>query len=158
MLPENYRSEIEKRLAREGRARAIVVDVMLEMQNYYGWFSDEALDQAAQLLGLSHLEIEELATFYNYIYRQPVGKYVIHVCDSLICWMQEGYEDLVGHMEDSLGIRMGETTSDGMFTLLPVCCLGYCDRAPAVMINRTVHGHLTAAGFDQIIEKLRQGE
>lgn len=158
MLPETYRVEIEKRLAQEGGPRAIVVDVMLEVQNHYGWFSDEALEQAAQLLGMNPLEIEELATFYNYIYREPVGKYVIHVCDSLICWMEEGYADLVQHMENSLGIQMGQTTADGMFTLLPVCCLGYCDRAPAVMINRTVHGHLTADGFDEIIENLRQGE
>ncbi len=158
MLPDTYRAEIEKRLKQEGGARAIVVDVMLEVQNYYGWFSDQALEEAAHLLGMSPLEIEELATFYNYIYREPVGKYVIHVCDSLICWMEEGYAELVRHMEDSLEIRMGETTSDGMFTLLPVCCLGYCDLAPAVMINRTVHGRLTAAGFDEIMEKLRQGE
>jgi NADH-quinone oxidoreductase subunit E len=102
------------------------------------------------------LEIEELATFYNYIYRQPVGKYVIHVCDSVICWMTEGYGSFVEHMQEKLGIRMGQTTDDGMFTLLPVCCLGYCDLAPALMINQTVYGRLTAEKFDQIIENLRR--
>jgi NADH-quinone oxidoreductase subunit E len=156
MLPETYINEVEKRLRRAGRPREIIIDVMLEVQQFYGWFSDEALEQTARLLNMNPLEIEELATFYNYIYRQPVGKYVIHACDSVICWMTEGYVSFVEHMQEKLGIRMGQTTDDGMFTLLPVCCLGYCDLAPALMINQRVYGHLTAEKFDQIIEDLRR--
>jgi NADH-quinone oxidoreductase subunit E len=156
MLPETYINEVEKRLRRAGRPREIIIDVMLEVQRFYGWFSDEALEQTAQLLKMNPLEIEELATFYNYIYRQPVGKHVIHVCDSVICWMTEGYASFVEHMQEKLCIQMGQTTDDGMFTLLPVCCLGYCDLAPALMINQRVYGHLTAEKFDQIIEDLRR--
>ncbi|MCF8027421.1 MAG: NADH-quinone oxidoreductase subunit NuoE [Desulfobacteraceae bacterium] len=156
MLPETYINEVEKRLRRAVHPREIIIDVMLEVQQFYGWFSDEALEQTARLLNMSPLEIEELATFYNYIYRQPVGKYVIHVCDSVICWMIGGYESFVEHIQEKLGIRMGQTTDDGMFTLLPVCCLGYCDLAPALMINRTIYGRLTAEKFDQIIEDLRR--
>ncbi|MBS0013825.1 MAG: NADH-quinone oxidoreductase subunit NuoE [Desulfobacterales bacterium] len=156
MLPETYINEVEKRLRRTGRPREMVIDVMLEVQQFYGWFSDEALEQTAGLLQMHPLELEELATFYNYIYRQPVGKYVIHVCDSVICQMTAGYESFVEHMQEKLGIQMGQTTHDGLFSLLPVCCLGYCDLAPALMINQTVYGELTAEKFDQIIEDLRR--
>ena len=156
MLPETYIHDVEKRLHQSGRPREMVVDVMIEVQQFYGWFSDEALEQTAQILNMNPLEIEELATFYNYIYRQPVGKYVIHVCDSVICQMTGGYESFVKHMQEKLGIGMGQTTDDAMFTILPVCCLGYCDLAPAVMINQTVYGELTPEKFDQIIEDLRR--
>ena len=122
--------------------REMAIDVINALQDHYGYFSDEALAQAADLLGMSPLELDELATFYTFIYREPVGRYVIHVCDSLICWMENG-ENLVAHLCDRLGIRMGETTADGLFTLLPVCCIGYCDRAPAILVDRKVHGPLT---------------
>ncbi len=156
MLPETYKSELKDRLQKVGNPREMVVDVMLEVQEFYGWFSDEALEQAAVLLGMSSLEIEELATFYNTIYRQPVGKFVIHVCDSVICWMENGYGELIDHIGKKLGIGMGETTPDGLFSLLPACCIGYCDHAPAIMINKTVYGDIAPAKMDEIIETLRQ--
>jgi NADH-quinone oxidoreductase subunit E len=99
--------------------------------------------------------VDELATFYTFIYREPVGRHVIHVCDSLICWM-EGGEDLAAHLCDRLGVRMGETSADGLFTLLPVCCIGYCDRAPAILIDRKVHGPLTIESLDRLIDTLRE--
>jgi NADH-quinone oxidoreductase subunit E len=103
---------------------------------------------------MTPLEMEELATFYTFIFREPVGKYVIHVCDSIICWMN-GYESIRDFLSQKLGIKMGETTSDGVFTLLPVCCIGYCDRAPAILINRKVYGPLTPEKLDKILEELR---
>jgi NADH-quinone oxidoreductase subunit E len=156
MVPETYKRQIEKRLSQAADPREMAIEVMLEVQQFYGWFSDEALEQTASLLHMSCLELEELATFYNYIYREPVGRYVIHICDSVSCWMTHGYDVLVAHMQETLGIQMGQTTPDAMFTLLPVCCIGYCDRAPAIMINNTVYGRLTPDRFDQIIENLRQ--
>jgi NADH-quinone oxidoreductase subunit E len=84
-----------------------------------------------------------------------VGRHVIHVCDSVVCWM-EGEEALAEHLSRKLGIRMGETTADGLFTLLPVCCIGYCDRAPAILINRKVYGPLTPEKLDEILEKLKR--
>jgi NADH-quinone oxidoreductase subunit E len=90
----------------------MAIDVINSLQDHYGYFSDEALVQAADLLTMSPLEVEELATFYTFIYREPVGKYVIHVCDSLICWM-ESSEDLAAHLQKRLGIKMGETTATG---------------------------------------------
>jgi NADH-quinone oxidoreductase subunit E len=156
MLPETLKSELQDKISRVDHPREMAIDVINSLQDHYGYFSDEALVQAADLLTMSPLEVEELATFYTFIYREPVGKYVIHVCDSLICWM-ESSEDLAAHLQKRLGIKMGETTGDGLFTLLPVCCIGYCDRAPAILINRMVHGPLTTASLDALIDKFREG-
>jgi NADH-quinone oxidoreductase subunit E len=116
--------------------------------------SDEAVEEVGELLNMSPLEVEELATFYTFIYREPVGKYVIHVCDSVICWM-DGYESIRDYLCNKLGVEMGETTSDGLFTLLPVCCIGYCDRSPAILINKKVYGPLTPEKLEDILENLR---
>jgi NADH-quinone oxidoreductase subunit E len=132
----------------------MVVDVMLALQEHYGFLSDDAVEAVATLLGMSPLEVEELATFYTFIYREPVGKYVIHVCDSVICWM-DGFESIQDYLCKKLDIAVGDTSADGLFTLLPVCCIGYCDMSPAMLINRKVYGHLTAEKIDEILEKLK---
>jgi NADH-quinone oxidoreductase subunit E len=154
MLPKTLKTSLEKKISLVEHPRELVVDVMFELQNHYGFLSDEALEEGAVLLGMTPLEMEELATFYTFIFREPVGKYVIHVCDSVICWMN-GYESIRDYLCKKLGIKMGETTPDGLFTLLPVCCIGYCDRAPAILINRKVYGPLTPEKLDNILEELR---
>ena len=154
MLPEELKASLENKISLAEHPRELVVDVMFALQDHYGYLSDEALEEAAILLGMTPLEMEELATFYTFIFREPVGKYVIHVCDSIICWMN-GYESIQDFLSQKLGIKMGETTSDGVFTLLPVCCIGYCDRAPAILINRNVYGPLTPEKLDKILEELR---
>jgi len=154
MLPEELKKSLIDKIASVDHPRELVVDVMFALQDHYGYLSDEALEEAAILLGMTPLEMEELATFYTFIFREPVGKYVIHVCDSIICWMN-GYESIRDFLSQKLGIKMGETTSDGVFTLLPVCCIGYCDRAPAILINRKVYGPLTPEKLDKILEELR---
>ena len=155
MLPEALEQKLKAMVAGVPHPREMAIDVVNLLQDHYGYFSDEALEQAAGLLGMTPLELEELATFYTFIYREPVGRYVIHVCDSLICWM-EGGENLMSHLCQRLGIRVGETTADGMFSLLPVCCIGYCDRAPAILVNRRVHGPLTIESLDRLIDELRE--
>ena len=154
MLPQELKSSLQEMISSAEHPRELVVDVMLAFQDHYGYLSDEALEEAAMLLDMTPLELEELATFYTFIYREPVGKYVIHVCDSVICWM-DGYESIRDYFSQKLGIKMGETTSDGLFTLLPVCCIGYCDRSPAILINRKVYGPLTIEKLDDILEELR---
>ena len=154
MLPEELKKSLIDKIASVDHPRELVVDVMFALQDHYGYLSDDALEAAAVLLGMTPLEMEELATFYTFIFREPVGKYVIHVCDSIICWMN-GYESIRDFLSQKLGIKMGETTSDGLFTLLPVCCIGYCDRAPAILINRKVYGPLTPEKLDKILEELR---
>ncbi|MDX1708005.1 MAG: NADH-quinone oxidoreductase subunit NuoE [Desulfobacterales bacterium] len=154
MIPKEIEKLLKGKIAHADHPRELVVDAMLALQEHYGYLSDEAVKQTAELVGMSALQVEELATFYTFIYREPVGKYVIHVCDSLICWM-DGYESVKNVLCQKLQIEVGGTSADGLFTLLPVCCIGYCDRSPAMLINREVYGDLTAEKIDQILEKLR---
>lgn len=157
MSTKEHLIELEKYVRAAEHPRELAVDVMLALQGRYGYLSDAALEEAAGLLGMSVLEVEELATFYTFIYRQPVGKYVIHLCDSLICWM-DGYIPIRDYLCRKLGIQMGETTADGLFTLLPVCCIGYCDRSPAMLINRKAYGPLTAETIDAILAELKSNK
>jgi NADH-quinone oxidoreductase subunit E len=154
MLPDQLKKSIEEKIAHADHPREMVVDVMLALQEHYGFLNDDALEGVAALLEMSPLEVEELATFYTFIYREPVGKYVIHVCDSVICWM-DGIESIQDYLCRKLDIAVGATSADGLFTLLPVCCIGYCDLSPAMLINRKVYGHLTPQKIDEILEKLK---
>jgi NADH-quinone oxidoreductase subunit E len=154
MLPAELKTSLAEHIASVEHPRELVVDVMFAIQDQFGYLSDEAVEVVATLLNMSPLEVEELATFYTFIYREPVGKYVIHVCDSVICWM-DGYESIRDYLCNKLGVEMGETTSDRLFTLLPVCCIGYCDRSPAILINKKVYGPLTPEKLDDILKKLK---
>ena len=155
MLPKELKESLEKKIAHADHPREMVVDVMLALQEHYGYLSDNAVEAVGALLGMTPLEVEELATFYTFIYREPVGKYVIHVCDSVICWM-DGFESIQDYLCRKLDIAVGGTSADGLFTLLPVCCIGYCDLSPAMLINRKVYGHLTAQKIDEILETLTE--
>jgi NADH-quinone oxidoreductase subunit E len=155
MLPKELLETLKGQIARVEHPRELAVDTMVVLQEYYGYLGDEALQEGADLLGMTTLELEELATFYDFILREPVGKYVIMICDGVVCWMN-GYQSVLDHLCSRLGIRMGETTEDGLFTLLPVACIGYCDLSPAMLINRRAYGPLTPEKIDEILEKLRQ--
>lgn len=157
MLPEALLEGLQKRIAETEHSRELVVDIMFALQNYYGYLSDEALEEGARLLDLTPLELEELATFYDFIYREPVGKFVIHICDGVVCWMN-GYGSVVNYLFQRLGIKPGETTADGLFTILPTACLGYCDLSPAMLINGKAYGPLTPEKIDDILERLRAEE
>jgi NADH-quinone oxidoreductase subunit E len=154
MLPKELKKSLVEKISHADHPRELVVDVMLALQDHYGYLSDEAVEEVAVLLGMTPLQVEEVATFYTFTYREPVGKYVIHVCDSVICWM-DGYESLKDYLCKKLAIDVGATTADGLFTLLPVCCIGYCDLSPAMLINRKVYGHLTPQKIDEILENLK---
>jgi NADH-quinone oxidoreductase subunit E len=154
MLPKELKERLEAEIKSVEHPRELAVDVMFAIQDHYGYLSDEALAEAASMLGMTPLELDELATFYTFTFREPVGKYVIHVCDSVVCWMN-GYESVKDYLCRTLGIGLGETTVDGLFTLLPVCCIGYCDRSPAMLVNRRVYGSLTPEKIDGILEKYR---
>ncbi len=161
MIPDKLREELEKRVAAAVHPREAAVALMKEMQRYYGWLSDEALAEAAEILGLTPLQLEELATFYEMIYRRPVGKRVIHVCDSISCWAMGG-ESLLQHLAHHLGIAVGETTADDKFTLLPCCCLGNCGESPTMMVGDNIYGNLTLEKtveiLQQEIESIEAGE
>jgi len=121
--------------------RERIVDVLWAIQEQRGWIDDASLEAAAAECGLSPVEADEVATFYNLLFRRPVGKRVIFVCDSISCDLT-GAPALIAGLERELGIRLGETTKDGEFTLLPIVCLGHCDKAPCCLAGETVHGPL----------------
>ena len=147
------KTNLQHRIASAEHPRELVVDVMFALQEQYGYLTAAAVAEAAAMVGMTPMEVEELATFYPFVYREPVGRYVVHVCDSVVCWM-DGSAAIRDHLSRRLGIAMGETTADGLFTLLPVCCIGYCDRSPAILINKKVHGPLTIESLDALIDKL----
>lgn len=162
MLPEETMETLWRKVREAEHPRELAVDVMYALQKHYGYLSDEALREGAELLGMTPLELEEIATFYDFIYRDPVGKYVIHVCDGVVCWMcHEGWEcegeggSVLDYLCRRLGVTVGETTADGLFTVLPSGCIGYCDHAPAVLINGVPYGPLTPETIDRILQGLR---
>jgi NADH-quinone oxidoreductase subunit E len=155
MIPTPLKNELAARIASAITSREAAVEVMKELQRHYGWLTDEAVGEAAELLGMTPLQVEELATFYEMIYRRPVGRRVIHVCDSISCW-SVGCEQVMEHLQEKLGIGPGETTPDGMFTLIPCCCLGNCGEGPTMMVGDTLYGRLTRAGVDEILEAERK--
>jgi len=153
MIPEHLKHELEQRVSNAVTSREAAVDVMKELQRHYGWLTDGAVQEASELLGLSPLQVEELATFYEMIYRRPVGRQVIHVCDSISCWAADG-ETLLNKFETLLGVTAGSTTADGLFTLLPCCCLGNCGNAPAVMVGERIFGPIAPERAVSLLEEL----
>lgn len=127
------------------------IEALREIQRSRGWISDEALCDIARVLGLSADELEGVATFYNLIFRRPVGRSVILLCDSVSCWVM-GCEALRKKLESGLGVQLGETTPDGRFTLLPTVCLGACDHAPAMMVGDNLFGDLDPDRLDVILD------
>lgn len=154
MLPIELLQTLQAQIAKVDHPRELAVDIMFALQNHFGYLTDEALEEGAHLLGMTPLELEEIATFYDFIYREPVGKFVIHVCDGVVCWMN-GYNSVLNYLSKKLGIRPGETTEDGLFTILPTACIGYCDLSPAMLINGRAYGLLTPEKIDDILNRLR---
>ena len=152
MLTPEERREIEAEFPHYPSRKALAIDAMKIVQKRRGWLSDESLADVAELLGVTVTELDSVATFYNLLYRKPVGRHVVLVCDSVSCWIM-GYERQREHLFERLGIRYGETTPDGRFTLLPIVCLGCCDRAPAMMIDEDLHTGLTPEKIDAILER-----
>ena len=152
MEMEELRLGLEKMVQSVSHPQEQAVNVLLAIQDKAGYVSDDGVRFAAEILGISPVKVEEVATFYNYIYREPVGKHVIVVCDSVICWLN-GYITLQDYLSEKLNIALGETSSDGVFTLLPGCCLGYCDQAPAVLIDKTLYGNLTIEKIDELVNR-----
>ena len=154
MLSEEERREIEAEFSHYPTREALSIDAMKIVQKHRGWVSDEALDDIGALLGLSRSDLDGVATFYNLIFRKPVGKHVIYVCDSVSCWIMGGPR-LGDHLTTRLGTRFGETTADGRFTLLPIVCLGACDHAPVMMIDDDLHRDMAPATTDTILDQYR---
>jgi NADH-quinone oxidoreductase subunit E len=152
MLTRDEIVEVEALIAEYPDSRAASIEALMVVQKRQRWVSDEALREIAALIGMSADELEGVATFYNLIYRRPVGRHVILLCDSVSCWIV-GYEKIRRSLEQKLGIGFGQTTKDDRFTLLPIACLGNCERGPALMIDEDMHVDVDASRLDEILAR-----
>jgi NADH-quinone oxidoreductase subunit E len=155
MLTETVRQEILKHSAEYPYKRAACIDALKIVQRQHGWVSDEDLKEVASLLEMTHSELDNVATFYNLIFRQPVGKHVILLCDSVSCWIM-GYPKIRDYIREQLGIDFGQTTADGDYTFLPIVCLGDCDHAPVMMVDEDHHHDLDEEKVNHILEQYRK--
>jgi NADH-quinone oxidoreductase subunit E len=152
MLSKHEKEEIREEVKLYPYPQAACIDALKILQHHRGWISDEALNDIAEELGMPAEEVDSIATFYSRIYRKPVGRNIILVCESISC-MVMGYENIYNYISKKLGISFGETTPDNRFTLLPNSCLGDCDHAPAMMINNDHYNYLNFGKVDEILEK-----
>jgi NADH-quinone oxidoreductase subunit E len=134
MLSAIEAAEITHELTHVPDPASATIEALRIVQRHRGWVSDQSIEAIARLLGTSAASVDSVATFYNLIFRQPVGRHVVMYCDSVSCYVM-GCDKLRGALEQKLGIVPGQTTADGRFTLLPIVCLGACDHAPAMMIG-----------------------
>jgi NADH-quinone oxidoreductase subunit E len=154
MLTAEEINEIEAEAAHYPRRDAVSIDALKIVQRHRGWVSDESLGDLAGYLRISRAELDSIATFYNLIFRKPVGRHIVMICDSVSCWIM-GSDRMREHLHERLGIGMGETTPDNRFTLLPIVCLGCCDRAPAMMVDGDLCTDLSPQKIDTELEKYK---
>ena len=152
MLSAEERKEIEAEMTHYPDKKSACIDAMKIVQRHRGWVSDESLRDIADCLEMSIDDLDGVATFYNLIYRKPVGRHVVLVCDSVSCWIM-GYDNIREELSKTLGVRLGETTADHRFTLLPIVCLGACDHAPVMMIDGDLHRDLAPQKLDQLLDR-----
>lgn len=150
-LSDAERSAIEHEMHHYEDPRAASIEALKIVQKARGWVPDGACDAIGELLGIPASDVEGVATFYSQIFRMPVGRHIIRVCDSMTCYLG-GHESVLDSIRQHLGIEPGQTTPDGRFTLIPVCCLGHCDKAPALMIDDDTYGDVTPGGVLQLLE------
>jgi NADH-quinone oxidoreductase subunit E len=151
-LHADDRIAIEHDMTHYADSRAASIDALKIVQKRHGWVPDGAIYAIADVIGIPASDVEGVATFYNLIFRQPVGRHVITICDSIGCFLT-GYEDTVAAMKQQLGIELGQTTPDNRFTLLPICCLGACDKGPVLMIDEDTHGNVGPGDVAQLLER-----
>ena len=150
MLSQKELDDIQAEVAHSPTSRSVCIDALMIIRKHRGWVSDEALADLASVIHMTPAELESVATFHNLIFRKPVGRHVIMVCDSVSCWLT-GEERLLDYLRRKLGIQLGQTTEDGAFTLLPTVCLGHCEQAPVMMLDDEIIGNLTEDKIDQIL-------
>ncbi len=145
-------AEINAEIAHAPYPEAVAIDALKIVQSHRGWVSDDSLQAIARHLGMSSAELDGIATFYNLIYRRPVGEHVILLCNSVTCWMK-GCDTLQEKVTQHLGIGLGQTTTDNHYTLLPVTCLGACDKAPVLMVGEELHENVTEASLEMLLDR-----
>jgi NADH-quinone oxidoreductase subunit E len=154
MLTAEEKKEIDEAISIVPMKKAACIEALKVVQNHRRWISDESLKAVADYIEMSPEEVDSVATFYNMLFRQPVGRHVVLVCDSISCWVM-GYENLRDEIMKRLGIKYGQTTPDDRFTLLPNCCLGTCDKAPALMVGPDLYQNVRVDQLDEIFNKYK---
>ena len=157
LLSETELAEIDAEISHVPYRSAVAIEALKIVQSHRGWVSDGSLQAIARHLEMSADELDGIATFYNLIYRQPVGDKVILLCNSISCWIK-GCDSLQQKISDQLGVGPGETTSDNRYTLLPVTCLGACDKAPVLMVGEELHEDVDDEALQQVFGKSGGGQ
>ena len=152
MLTTEEKQEIEKAIHLVPVKKAACIEALKIVQEHRRWVSDESIKDVAAYMEMSAEELDSVATFYNLIFRKPVGRHIILVCDSVSCWVM-GYEQVLTHLMQRLKIKYGETSADDRFTLLPNPCLGTCVCAPAFMVDNDLYRNVTVDQLDDILNK-----
>jgi len=151
----NRAKEIISRYPQGKQKSALLPILHLAQDENQGWLSVEAMDYVAELLQIKPIEVYEVATFYSMYNLRPVGKYIFEVCQTGPC-MINGSDNIIAYIREKLGIEVGQTTGDGLFTLKTVECLGACGYAPMMQMGKFYKEHLTKEKVDQIIEECRR--
>jgi NADH-quinone oxidoreductase subunit E len=154
MLTNEEQKEIAIELGKYQRKNAAGLEALKVVQKHRGWISDELLSDVARMVEMTDDELESVATSYNHIFRKPVGRHIIYICDSVTCWIK-GYENILEHLMSRLGIALGQTSADGRFTLLISSCLGVCEKAPAMIIDSDLYTELDSSKIDEILDKYK---
>jgi NADH-quinone oxidoreductase subunit E len=148
-------NKVQEIIARypEGKQKSALIPLLhMAQEEWGGWLSVDAMDYVASVLQLEPIEVYEVATFYSMYNLKPVGKYLFEVCQTGPC-MLNGSDNIIGYIQQKLGIKNGETTQDGLFTLKTVECLGACGYAPMMQLGKFYKEHLTKEKVDAIIEE-----
>lgn len=157
MFSEEALAIVQKIIRRypEGKQKSALLPVLhLAQAEFDGWLSTETMDYVASLLSIKPIEVYEVVSFYSMFNSEPVGKCLIEVCHTGPCWLR-GSDDIVAYLEKKLGVKPGETTADGMFTIKTVECLGSCGTAPMLQCGADYHENLTEDKVDTLLEQWR---
>lgn len=154
MLSADARRKIESLKGNYETKRSALLPALHVAQRDQGWISEETQLEVAALLDVTPQAVKEIVTFYTMFQQKPVGRHLLQVCRTVSCWLCGGH-DLQRHLEERLGIKEGETTPDGRFTLIGVECLGSCGTAPVMQVNETYYENLTPEAVDRLLEELK---
>src|SRR5574342_691606 len=154
MISEETRKRFDELVKRYPEKRSVLIPMLHEVQAEVGYLSPEAIEWVAGYLGLSPADVMSVASFYDMLNLEPVGRHMIYVCHNLTCSLL-GVEGLIRHLEATLGIRMGETTPDGLISLKRMECLASCGTGPAIQVDGIYHERMTPEKLDELLQALQ---
>ncbi len=156
-FPKELEDHLQQIIDKSETNQSALIPVMREVQNHYGWLSNERMQGIADLLGIHSSNVQNVATFYTMFFTEPVGKHVIWLCRTLSCALR-GAEHVEHYLSETLKVKTGETTADGKITLMEAECLASCGTAPVMLVDDDLYENLTKADIDKLIEELKNGK